>query len=149
MSSRSTQSSNAVTLLLVEDEQVDAVRVQRAIRDSKISNPILVAPSAEAALEMLRGEDPPACAKPYILLLDLSLPGMSGLDLLRELRQDPEHADVLAAVLTGSTEEADERMARELGVCAYIRKSRFAEDFIDALQQVNARWSLTTVASRE
>ncbi len=148
MSSRSTQASNAVSLLLVEDEEVDAVRVQRAIRDSKISNPILVAPSAEAALGMLR-EDPPACAKPYILLLDLSLPGMSGLDLLRELRQDPEHAEVIVAVLTGSAEEADERMARELGVCAYIRKSRFAEDFIDALQQVNARWSLTTAASRE
>src|SRR5690606_24646767 len=91
---------NEVTVLLVDDDDVDVEAVRRAFRKAKIANPVEVARDGLEALKMLRGGSPGrAVSKPYIIILDLNMPRMDGIEFLNELRTDPEHHDAVVFVL--------------------------------------------------
>lgn len=90
-----------VHLLLVEDDEVDAEAIKRAFRKRRIANPFTVVRDGIEALEVLRGEDGrEPLPRPFLILLDLNMPRMSGLEFLRETRQDPELRDAIIFVLT-------------------------------------------------
>lgn len=128
-------------ILLVEDDRVDIMTVQRALKRNRVRNPLYVARSGVEALGMLRGEgftkiDPP----PALILLDLSLPKMSGIEFLHDLRGDPELRSLPVIVLTSSNEPRDRAAAFEYDVEDYIVKPHSFEEFANAMAIVLAYW---------
>jgi CheY-like chemotaxis protein len=134
---------NGVTLLLVEDDLVDAEAIQRAFRKQKIANPFVVVPDGVEALRALR-EEPgaPEVPRPYIILLDINMPRMSGLEFLRALRTDPALHRSIVFVLTTSDRDEDKLEAYGNHVAGYIVKSRAGEDFLRVIQMLRAYWRI-------
>jgi CheY-like chemotaxis protein len=130
------------TILLIEDDRVDIMTVQRALMKNSISNPLHIARTGLEALSMLRGEGgyekmtPP----PALILLDLNLPKMSGIEFLHELRGDPELKDQRIIVLTSSNEPKDRAAAFEYDVDDYIVKPHSFAEFTRAMATILALW---------
>ncbi|MCG6861357.1 MAG: response regulator [Chromatiaceae bacterium] len=124
-------------ILLVEDDRVDVMTVQRALSKYEINNPLFVARTATDALAMLRGK---SAAKvdplPVLILLDLNLPRMSGIEFLGELRKDPELRDLSVIVLTSSNEPNDREAAFRYEVEDYIVKPHSFDEFATAIKTV-------------
>lgn len=128
-------------ILLVEDDRVDIMTVQRAFKKNSIENPLHIARTGLEALAMLRGEncpkiDPP----PGLILLDLNLPKMSGIEFLQELRADPELQNLRIIVLTSSNEPRDREAAFRYDVDDYIVKPHSFEEFSRAMATIIALW---------
>ena len=130
------------TILLVEDDRVDIMTVQRALKKNQVSNPLRVARTGLEALSMLRGENgfEPISPPPGLILLDLNLPKMSGIEFLRELRQDPELKELHIIVLTSSNEPKDRTAAFEYDVDDYIVKPHSFDEFTRAIATILAFW---------
>jgi CheY-like chemotaxis protein len=130
------------TLLLVEDDRVDIMTVQRALKKNKISNPLYIARTGLEALSMLRGEagHEKISTPPALILLDLNLPKMSGIEFLRELRADAALKDLNIIVLTSSNEPKDRAAAFEYDVDDYIVKPHSFDEFTSAIATILALW---------
>ena len=130
------------TILLIEDDRVDIMTVQRAFKKNRITNPLHVARTGVDALNKLRGEN--GCEKlsppPALILLDLNLPKMSGIEFLRELRQDPELKALRIIVLTSSNEPKDRAAAFKYDVDDYIVKPHSFDEFTRAMATILALW---------
>ncbi|MCU7905388.1 MAG: response regulator [Candidatus Thiodiazotropha sp. (ex Epidulcina cf. delphinae)] len=130
------------TILLVEDDRVDIMTVQRALKKNKISNPLRIARTGLEALNILRGKagqeklSPP----PALILLDLNLPKMSGIEFLQELRKDPKLQALRIIVLTSSNEPKDRAAAFEYEVDDYIVKPHSFDEFTRAMATILALW---------
>ena len=110
-------SDNDAVILLVEDDRVDIMTVQRALKNIDVSNPLHVARSGVEALGMLRGDEFPKIEPtPSLILLDLNLPKMGGIEFLKELRADPALRNLQVIVLTSSNEPSDRAAAFEYEV---------------------------------
>lgn len=129
-----------LNILLVEDDEVDVMNVQRAFRTNKISNPLFVAENGEEALRMLRGGQVPRERR--LVLLDLNMPRMNGIEFLRALRADPELGLTTVVVLTTSNDERDRVEAYQLNVAGYILKPVTFHNFCEAMSTLNKYWSL-------
>ena len=113
----------APSILLVEDDQMDVMNVQRELRRQNIDVPIIHARNGREALKMLRGEGgEPKIAKPSLAMLDINMPRMNGLELLNALRADPEFADLNVFIMTTSDLDTDRLKAQQLAVSGYIIK---------------------------
>jgi len=130
------------TILLIEDDRVDIMTVQRALKKNAISNPLHVARTGLEALNMLRGEGghKKMAPAPALILLDLNLPKMSGIEFLHELRGDPELKDLRIIVLTSSNEPKDRAAAFEYDVDDYIVKPHSFDEFTRAMATILALW---------
>ena len=124
-----------VTVLVVEDDEVDIMGIRRAFKDSNLINPIVVAPDGHEALAMLR--DGTTIAKPYIVLLDLNMPRMSGLEFLEEARRDPKLKESVVFILTTSNAPDDKKTAYAHNIAGYIVKNGTTGGFIDAASLLN------------
>jgi len=133
-----------VTILLVEDDAVDVMNVQRAFKKNNIKNPLAVAGNGLEALCMLRGEEGFAkiSPRPQIILLDLNMPKMNGLEFLKELRQDPELRSISVFVMTTSNDDRDRIEAYDLNVAGYIIKPVSFEKFVSAVSILSSYWKL-------
>ncbi len=120
-----------VTILLVEDDEVDAGAVERSLRRSGLENRVVKARDGVEALERLRAAGPEGdrVTRPYLILLDLNLPRMDGVEFLGELRDDAELRDSIVFVLTTSSAETDRREAYAANVAAYVPKDRVGEHY--------------------
>lgn len=126
-------------ILLVEDDRVDVMTVQRALEKHNISNPLYVARTGVDALGMLRGDGFPRIEPmPSLVLLDLNLPKMGGIELLKELRADPELHSLPVIVLTSSNEPRDRDAAFKYEVEDYIVKPHSFDEFSSAIATVIA-----------
>jgi CheY-like chemotaxis protein len=130
--------TNLVNILLVEDDEVDIMNVQRAFKKNNISNPLHVARNGLEALDMLKGMVP----VPRIILLDINMPRMGGIEFLGELRKLPELRGVSVFVMTTSNEESDKIAAYDLNVAGYILKPLSFEGFTSAVAILNHYWHL-------
>ena len=128
------------TILLIEDDRVDIMTVQRALKKNEITNPLHVARTGLDALSMLRGENGCEKISPALILLDLNLPKMSGIEFLRELRADQELKDMRIIVLTSSNEPKDRAAAFEYDVDDYIVKPHSFDQFTRAIATILALW---------
>ena len=127
---------NAV-ILLVEDDRVDIMTVKRALQKNNVSNPIYVARTGVEALGMLRGDGFPKIEpKPSLILLDLNLPKMGGIEFLKELRADPDLQSLAVIVLTSSNEPHDRAAAFQYDVEDYIVKPHSFDEFATAIRTV-------------
>lgn len=132
-----------VTVLLVEDDDGDAMAVERAFRKARIANPIVRAVDGIEALEVLRGTNgKQKLALPYIMLVDIAMPRMNGIELIREMRADPELEPSIAFILTTSKREEDMAAAYALNVAGYITKDKTGGDFLKLAGLIRGYWRL-------
>lgn len=132
-------------LLLVDDDEVDVMTVQRALKKNNITNPFYVANNGMEALAMLRGEDnlPRIPLERRLVLLDLNMPKMGGIEFLRELRADPNLRAIPVIVLTTSQEDKDKVEAYHLNVAGYIVKPVTFTNFVKVVAALNQYWTLS------
>jgi CheY-like chemotaxis protein len=129
-----------LNILLVEDDEVDVMNIQRAFKLNHITNPLYIAANGVEALDMLRGDGMPRERR--IVLLDLNMPRMNGIEFLQELRADPELSSIPVIVLTTSNDDRDKVMAYDMNVAGYLLKPvRFA-DFSELMVTLNKYWTL-------
>jgi CheY-like chemotaxis protein len=135
--------SNLTTFLVVEDSDLDVEKIERGFVRLKIVNPIVRAKDGIEALQILRGE----CLEksidhPYLILLDLNMPRMNGLEFLTELRSDAKLKHAVVFVLTTSDHHADVYSAHQHNIAGYIVKPIRREQMLDALNTMNLYWNL-------
>lgn len=134
-----------INILLVEDDEVDVMNVKRAFKKYKITNPLYVAGNGIEALSMLRcqPDQPPKVPKSRrLILLDLNMPKMNGLEFLHELRSDPELKATPVIVLSTSDEDKDRVEAYNLNVAGYILKPVTFINFAEVMITLNKYWAL-------
>jgi CheY-like chemotaxis protein len=129
-----------LNILLVEDDQVDVMNVRRAFDRNRIANPLFVASDGLEALRMLRSGELPAERR--IILLDLNMPKMSGIEFLRELRADPALQQTPVVVLTTSNDERDKIDAYNFNVAGYLLKPVTFINFVELMAALNKYWTL-------
>jgi CheY-like chemotaxis protein len=128
-------------ILLVEDDPDHELLTIRALRKSHIANEVRVARDGEEALAVLFGsEDHPPQQMPQVILLDLKLPKIDGLEVLRRIRENERTRMLPVVVLTSSDEETDIVRSYKLGVNSYIRKPVNFSDFAEATLQLGMYW---------
>jgi two-component system response regulator len=132
--------SEPKTILLVEDNADDEQLTLRAMRQSDIPNMIRVARDGAEAIEYLFGNG--AGRLPDLVLLDLKLPKISGLEVLQRIRAEDKSRSLPVVVLTSSDEERDIVKSYDLGANSYIRKPVDFDEFIDAVRQLGLYWLL-------
>jgi CheY-like chemotaxis protein len=132
-----------LNILLVEDDDGDAKALQRAFRTAKIANPILRAVDGIEALEILKGTNGRAKApSPLLLLVDINMPRMNGLQFVQALRQDDDLRHFVVFILTTSKREEDKMAAYDLNVAGYIVKATAGQDFLNLVNLVDCYWRL-------
>ena len=129
-----------LNILLVEDDQVDVMNVQRAFKKNDIANPLWVAGNGVEALDKLRSGEVPTSR--LLVLLDLNMPRMNGIEFLRHLRADSELKLLPVVVLTTSDDERDRVEAYHMNVAGYIVKPVTFSNFCDAMATLNKYWTL-------
>jgi len=133
----------AVTILLVDDDKVDAMAVKRSFRHLQIANPLIMAHNGIEALEQLRGQNGhEKLAPPYLILLDLNMPRMDGIEFLGELRSDPLLRHTLVFVMTTSAAAEDRTRAYEKNVAGYLLKHRAGDSFLDSMSMLKNYWRM-------
>jgi CheY-like chemotaxis protein len=132
---------NTAHLLHVEDDDLCLMGLKRAFKAAKIANPISFAHDGIDALDMLRGTNGRTrLPRPYLILLDLNMPRMDGIELLKELRSDDELKKSIVFIMTTSDADEDKVNAYNLGVAGYILKTNAANAFLEATLLLNTYW---------
>ncbi len=129
-------------ILLVEDDQLDVMTLKRALKDIKATNPLHIRNNGESALEFLRDLANP---KPLLILLDLNMPRMNGLEFLKIIKADVDLCKIPVVVLTTSQEEQDRLASFQLSVAGYIIKPLTYPDFVEKLLIVYQYWCLSEI----
>lgn len=129
----------AVNVLVIDDDEVDVVTVRRAFERKRIANRIYVAKDGIDALELLRSGE---IQRPILILLDINMPRMNGLEFLRELRKDEEHHSHVVFVLTTSSDQSDIFDAYELNIAGYMLKTEVGDGFVDAIGLIESYWRI-------
>jgi two-component system response regulator len=133
-------------ILLVEDNPDDEALTMRALKQSKLANEIVVTRDGSEALDFLFGsaayEGRDVSYMPTVILLDLKLPKVSGLEVLQRLREDPRTKLIPVVVLTSSSEDEDMMQSYQLGANSYVRKPVIFGKFADAVSQLGLYWML-------
>jgi CheY-like chemotaxis protein len=134
-------------ILLVEDNEADAELALRAFRRRKLSNPVYVARDGEEALDYVhrRGRFAGEAPVPSVILLDLRIPKVDGLEVLRHLKEDDIYRNVPVVVLTTSAEDRDVRRSYELGAASYIVKPVEFEKFQEVVERIDLYWMVTNL----
>lgn len=126
-------------ILLVEDDEVDAEVVIRAFQKQKIGNPFNIVSNGIEALQVLRGEDGvERLPRPYIILLDINMPRMNGLEFLNAIRQDSDLRRSIVFVLTTSNNDEDKLEAYNKQIAGYLLKSSAGEDFMNVIRLLDS-----------
>ena len=126
-------------IVLVEDDDIDVMNVQRAFERAQIRAPVLRAADGVEALELLRNPATPAARR--LVLLDLNLPRMNGLEFLRELRGDPLLRRTPVVVLTTSDDAQDKQLAFDMNVAGYLVKPVVFSSFVELMSSLYRYWT--------
>ena len=133
-------------ILVVEDDQADLELLRRAFRRARIANPLLEVKDGQEAIQYLSGEgafaDRTRHPIPFLMLLDLRMPKLSGFEVLAWIREQPELVDLIIVVLTGSDRVPDVSKAHELGANSYLVKPGTFDELVEMVKQINGRWLL-------
>ena len=135
-----------VSLLIVDDDDIDATALRRALHKLKLLNPLYRAKDGLEALEILRNGEIPG---PYIILLDINMPRMNGIEFLEVLRADPELTHAIVFVLTTSKSDEDIIAAYREHVAGYLLKQRMDSDFLQVVGLLDHYWKVIEVPVKE
>jgi CheY-like chemotaxis protein len=131
------RSSRVVTILLVEDDEVDVKALKWAFEKLKVANPLVIASDGVDALEKLAG-----LPRPYLIISDINMPRMNGIELLRRIRQSDDYRDSIVFMLTTSNDEQDKIDAYDLNVAGYMLKSDMGTSFQRAIALIENYWKV-------
>jgi CheY-like chemotaxis protein len=135
--------TRTVNVLLVDDDDGDAKSVQRAFKSARIANPITRAIDGIDALDILRGTNGKTkLASPHLLLVDLNMPRMNGIELVESLRRDDELHNCIVFMLTTSNRDEDKLAAYDSNVAGYIVKERAGQDFQRLIDMMQGYWRI-------
>lgn len=129
--------SKPVTILLVEDDEVDVKALKWAFNKLRIANPLEVARDGVEAWEILQ-----SVPRPYLIITDINMPRMNGIELLRKIRGDEKLRDSIVFVLTTSNDEQDKIDAYDLNVAGYMLKSDMGTSFMRAIELIDNYWKV-------
>lgn len=137
--------NKALNILLVDDDDVDVMTVRRAFKKNNITSRLYIAANGLEALTMLREQENPLRipSSRRLILLDLNMPKMGGIEFLREIRSDPTLRYIPVIVLTTSSEEKDKVDAYNLNVAGYIVKPVTFSKFVEVMATLNKYWTLS------
>ena len=127
-------------ILLVEDDHVDVMTVIRALKEIHVTNPVVNLENGEEALKYLRD---PNSAKPCIILLDLNMPIMNGIEFLQVAKQDAQFKRIPVVVLTTSEEQQDKVNSFDFGVAGYMAKPVDYRQFVEVMRTIDAYWTIS------
>jgi len=127
-------------ILLVEDDQVDVMTVTRALKELHVTNPLVQRENGEEALAYLRD---PANTTPCIILLDLNMPVMNGIEFLRVIKHDEALRRTPVVVLTTSEEQQDKVNSFNFGVAGYMAKPVDYRQFVEVMRSINTYWTIS------
>ena len=131
----------AVSLLIADDDEMDVELMKRFFRKENISNPIIHASNGVEALEILRGENGrEKLARPFIIVMDINMPMMNGMEMLREIRRDEELKNSVVFILTTSPREEDKEAAYLLNIAGYFLK----KDVNSLLHMLHLYWDINS-----
>lgn len=138
---------NNLAILLVEDNPQDVELTLRAFKKRKLANPVYVARDGEEALDYVhrRGAFAGEAPVPGMVLLDIRLPRVDGIEVLRQMRAHPDYRTVPVVMLTTSKEDVDIRRCYDLGANSYIIKPVAFDDFLGVVERIDLYWILTNV----
>ena len=137
---------NSKPILLVEDDQVDAMTVNRALKDLNVTNLLVHTPNGKEAFEYLTGE---GNERPCIILLDLNMPKMNGIEFLKIIKADDELKKIPVVVLTTSRDTEDKFETFGLSVAGYIVKPANYKKFVEAMRTIDIYWTLSELPEGE
>jgi len=129
-----------IDILLVEDDIVDVMTVKRAFKEINITNSLSVTGNGEEALEYLKDENN---EKPGLILLDLNMPKMNGIEFLKIIKNNEAHKSIPVVVLTTSKEEQDKLSSFNYSVAGYIIKPVDYMQFLEAVKTIRMYWTLS------
>jgi CheY-like chemotaxis protein len=127
-------------ILLAEDDRVDAMTVERALMDLNVTNRLIQVINGEEALEHLRGE---GNQQPCVILLDLNMPKINGIDFLKIIKADDALKQIPVVVLTTSKDKQDKIDSFKLSVAGYIVKPTDYKKFVEAMRTIDMYWTLS------
>ena len=130
-------------ILLIEDDMVDVMTLKRALSELRVTNPLHNVGDGEAAMAYLRD---PSQIRPAIILLDLNLPRMSGIEFLQTIKQEEVLKRIPVVVLTTSKEDQDRIQSYDLGVAGYMLKPVNYLQFLEVIRTINLYWTLCELA---
>jgi CheY-like chemotaxis protein len=134
-------------VLLVEDDNIDAMTVKRAFSDLKLKNPLIHKLNGEEALEYLRGKG--NNQKPCVILLDLNMPKMNGIEFLKIAKADDELKGIPVVVLTTSKNDGDRVETFGLSVAGYMIKPTDYKKFMETIKVIDLYWALSELPDRK
>jgi len=137
---------NSKPILLVEDDSVDAMTTKRALQDLNVTNQLVQKVNGEQALEYLRGQDN---QMPCVILLDMNMPKMNGIEFLKIAKADEELKKIPVVVLTTSNGEQDRTESFKLSVAGYIIKPTDYTKFVEAIKTICEYWTLSQLPDGE
>jgi CheY-like chemotaxis protein len=129
--------SKIVTILLVEDDEIDVKALRWAFDKLKIANPLVVARDGVEAWEVLQ-----TLSRPYLIITDINMPRMNGIELLRKIRQSEQFRDSIVFALTTSNDEQDKIAAYNLNVAGYMLKTDMGTSFQRAIALIDNYWKV-------
>ena len=133
--------STDITILMIEDDEVDVMAFQRAIKKANMTNPVFYASNGLEGLMYLRGENgKPKVEQPCVILLDLNMPKMNGFEFLEVIRADDKLKDLTVFVLTTSILEKDKAKVEHYAVAGYLVKSELSKSFASVIENLTAYW---------
>jgi DNA-binding response OmpR family regulator len=131
-------------MLLVEDDEADILLLRRAFRNARIANPLIEVRNGQAAIQYLSGDgayaDRVRYPIPFLILLDLRLPKLSGFEVLEWIRDQSEFDHVIVVVLTASDHVVDVTRAHELGANSYLIKPGNFDELVELVKGINGSW---------
>jgi len=131
---------NKEPILLIEDDRVDQMTVMRALKEISATNDLVIANNGEEALDYLQN---PENEDPYIILLDINMPRMNGIEFLKIIKHDQRWKNIAVVVLTSSKADRDRIETFDLGVAGYMVKPIDYKMFINVVQAIHEYWKLS------
>jgi len=132
------RSYKEVQFLIVDDDQVSIMSIERAIKKLRLVNPLRTASNGQEALDILRGEHGQTQIEaPYVVILDLDMPKMNGIEFLEEIRKDPDLRSAVIFVLTASDAPEDVTLAYEKNIAGYVVKENAYDTFRQTLSMID------------
>ena len=138
--------TDEVALLMIEDDEIDATAIKRAFTKRGLKTTLLHVSDGIEALEILRGENGKIKLQaPFIILLDLNMPRLNGIELLTQLRQDPELHSSIVFVLTTSSADQDRLAAYDFQIAGYMVKADMRGDYDKVIELLDNYWAVVTL----
>ena len=132
--------TSMVELLMVDDDELDVELFKRSLKAQRIANPMSCCNNGEDALEFLKARNASKNRTPLIVLMDINMPRMNGIECIRKIREDQDLKKTVIFVMTTSEDDRDVLESYKLNVAGYLVKGKLGESFIDGITMLDQYW---------